>query len=90
MKKQLFGVIALIIAISAAAFTVAPSSGSQDPTYDWRVYDANGNPTSTFLDNRTVAQVQSANPQCNGTTKTCFEAYDDSHTVPQGILISKP
>ena len=89
MKKYLSGIIAIVIAIAAAAFT-APHKNTMDPVYDWRVYDASGNPTSTYLDNKTVAEVQSANQQCNGAVTICFERYDAARTAPDGFLIKKP
>lgn len=89
MKKYLVGLSAILLALASAAFT-APHKNSTYTVYDWRVYDASGNPTSTFLDNKTVAEVQSANPQCNGSSLICYERYDAARTAPDGFLISKP
>lgn len=89
MKKYLSGIAAIVLAVAASAFT-APSTSKLDPVYDWKVYDANGHATTMFLDNKTVAEVQSANPQCNGASLICFQRYDAARTAPDGFLIQKP
>lgn len=89
MKKYLSGFIALILAISASAFT-APKGAASDPVYDWRVYDASGNPTSVFVEDKTEAEMRAANPSCNGSNLICFQNYNQAHTQPLGLLIKKP
>ncbi len=91
MKKHFAGTLAVALAFAATAFTVPPRGhATLDPTFDWQVYDASGNPTSTFLTGETEAQVQHDNPGCNGSNLTCFREWNLGHTIPQNIYIKKP
>ena len=90
MKKYVSGIIAIILAVSATAFTMPQKTSALDPVYDWMIYNASGNPTGNFLEDQTEAQVRAANPGCNGSTKTCFQNYSQDHSTALGLFIKKP
>ena len=90
MKKYVTGAVALTLAIAATAFTLPQKASALDPSFDWQVYDAMGNPTSTFLTNETQAQVKHDNPACNGTNLTCFREWNLGHTIANNVYIQKP
>ena len=88
-KKYISGSIAIILAISATGFTIQPKASALDPVYDWLIYDANGNSTGTFIEDKTEAQMQASYPACNGSRVTCFQNFNQAHTIPLGLFIKQ-
>ena len=89
MKKYLGSLVAIILAISFAAFTLPKQASVSDTVYDWQVFDASGNPTSTYILDKTKANMQIAYPNCNANTTTCFRAWNLGHTQSTNVYLKK-
>ena len=88
MKKFLSGIFAVVLAISATAFTAPHQKASANITYDWQEY-VGGSATSHFVTGKTKTQMQGDYQDCNGDNAICFRQWNLGHTVPNDVYLKK-
>ncbi|QQL49890.1 hypothetical protein [Mucilaginibacter ginkgonis] len=84
MKKQLFGFLAIIIALSASAFTTVKSSAHRTAVLHWYTVDYSSNPSGVInssSDEYTVSEKSQVVSPCDeGTQKDCLRGFTNELT----------
>lgn len=94
MKKNIFGLLAIVIAISASAFTVSPKKAiKHNVNLKWFIISGNHAPTAavpssnaTYISGADGPAAPEEADACEGSNRQCVSGFDPSKVTMSNTL----
>lgn len=83
MKKYITGIFAIVLAVSASAFTHIQSKPAREPMLYWVYFDGTNDGLKT-------ASQETIDRNCKGTARLCASGYDNPQHTGTPVILKRP